>query len=201
MPSVVRAHPRLAAFTLSYLAVFLVAGLVIGSDVAVPYVVLIVVLILVVSRLEARFQLGGGVLWGLSVWGFAHLAGGVIPIDGDRTLYNAVLGVELLHYDRLVHLFGFGFATLVCGKVLAAWLPHGQITPSAAVLVVLAGLGVGAVNEIVEFGATLVLPDTNVGGYVNTGWDLVFDVVGALVAAAWLVRRTGVPTPAGTVRR
>jgi uncharacterized membrane protein YjdF len=196
--SVVRAHPRLAAFTLSYLAVFLGVGLAIGSDVAVPYVVLILVLIAVVCRLERRFQLGAGVLWGLSVWGFGHLAGGVIPLDGDRTLYNAVLGVELLHYDRLVHAFGFGFATLVCGRVLARWLPSGRITPAAAVLVVLAGLGVGAVNEIVEFAATLLLPHTNVGGYVNTGWDLVFDLLGAIVAATWLVRapdRLGARTP------
>src|SRR5205823_1673364 len=45
MRSVVRAHPRLAAFTLGYLAVFLVIGLIVGSDVAVPYVVLIALLI------------------------------------------------------------------------------------------------------------------------------------------------------------
>jgi uncharacterized membrane protein YjdF len=190
MRSVVRAHPLLAGFTLSYLAVFLTVGLAIGIDVAVPYVVLIVFLIVVVCRLEQRFQLGAGVLWGLSVWGIAHLAGGVIPIGGDRTLYNAVLGVELLHFDRLVHAFGFGFATLACGKVLARWLPDGRITPSTAVVVVLAGLGVGAVNEIVEFGATLVLPETNVGGYVNTGWDLVFDLAGAAVAAVGLVHVT-----------
>ncbi len=116
----------------------------------------------------------------------------MIPIGGDRTLYNAVLGVELLHYDRLVHAFGFGFATLVCGKVVAQWLPSGRITPAVAVIVVLAGVGVGAVNEIVEFAATLLLPHTNVGGYVNTGWDLVFDLLGAVVAATWLVR---VPDP------
>jgi uncharacterized membrane protein YjdF len=188
--SVVRAHPVLAAFTATYLVVFLVYGLAIGSDVAVPYVVLIVALILLVCRLENRFELGAAVLGGLSVWGIAHLAGGVIPLDGDRTLYNAVLGVDLLRFDRLVHAFGFGFATLACGKVLARWLPDGRIGPGAAVLVVLAGLGVGAVNEIVEFGATLFLPETNVGGYVNTGWDLVFDLAGGVVASPWLVRAT-----------
>ena len=188
--AVVRAHPRLALFTLAYLAVFLVYGLAVGSDVAVPYVVLIALLIVLVCRLEVRFGLGSGVLWGLSLWGLGHLAGGVIPLDGGRTLYNAVLGVELFHFDRLVHAFGFGFATLACGKVLRHWLPQQRlVTLGQGVLVVLAGVGVGAINEIVEFGATLVLPHTNVGGYVNTGWDLVFDLAGGVVATWWLLRR------------
>lgn len=191
-----RAQPRLAAFTAIYLVVFTVVGLAVGSDVTIPYVVLIGILIVLICRLERRFGLGAGVLWGLSLWGLGHLAGGIIPLDGDRTLYNAIVGVELFHFDRLVHMFGFGFATLACGKVLRCWLPGGEITPAAVVVVVLAGLGVGALNEIVEFAATLTLPDTNVGGYVNTGWDLVFDLAGAVVAAWWLVRSsTAVPVP------
>ena len=44
---------------------------------------------------------------------------------------------------------------------------------SVAVAVWLAGMGVGAFNEVVEFFTTLVLEDTNVGGYQNTGRDLV----------------------------
>lgn len=189
MRTVVRAHPVLAWFTLAYLVVFLGYGVAIGSDVAVPYTVLIAALVVLVCRLDVKYDLGTGALWGLSVWGAGHLAGGVIPLDGDRTLYNAVLGLELLHFDRLVHAFGFGFATLACGRVMLRLLPEPRLTRAAAVLVVLAGLGVGAVNEIVEFFATLVLPHTNVGGYVNTGWDLVFDLIGGIVAAVWLVTR------------
>jgi hypothetical protein len=44
-------------------------------------------------------------------------------------------------------------------------------------------MGFGALNEVVEFAATQLLPDTNVGGYVNTGWDLVFNLVGSAAAA------------------
>jgi hypothetical protein len=44
-------------------------------------------------------------------------------------------------------------------------------------------MGFGAANEVVEFIATITLPGTNVGGYENTGWDLVANLVGCLLAA------------------
>ncbi|MGI8686790.1 MAG: hypothetical protein ACR2MO_17150, partial [Acidimicrobiales bacterium] len=75
-----------------------------------------------------------------------------------------------------------------CGKVLRHWLPDGRFDLTPTGIVVLAGMGVGGINEIAEFVATLVLEDTNVGGYDNTGWDLVFDLFGACVAGLWLMR-------------
>ena len=51
------------------------------------------------------------------------------------------------------------------------------------VLSATAGLGFGALNEVVEFVATLLIPETNVGGYRNTGWDLVANLIGATIAA------------------
>jgi hypothetical protein len=59
-------------------------------------------------------------------------------------------------------------------------------------LCALGGMGFGAVNELIEFFATLVLPDSRVGGYVNTGWDIFFNAVGAVVAVVsirWSIRR------------
>jgi hypothetical protein len=50
-------------------------------------------------------------------------------------------------------------------------------------------MGVGAANEVVEFLATRVLPETNVGGYENTGWDLVSNTVGCLIAAVLIHAR------------
>lgn len=53
------------------------------------------------------------------------------------------------------------------------------------------GMGFGALNEVVEFIATITLPSTNVGGYVNTGWDLVFNLFGCVAAAAMIRFRVG----------
>ena len=54
---------------------------------------------------------------------------------------------------------------------------------------VAAGMGFGAANEVVEFIATRVLPETNVGGYENTGWDLVSNTAGCLIAAGLIHAR------------
>ena len=53
----------------------------------------------------------------------------------------------------------------------------------------MAGLGLGAVNEIVEFTATVITPNTGVGGYVNNALDLVTDLLGAVIAIIYLRKR------------
>ena len=39
-------------------------------------------------------------------------------------------------------------------------------------------MGLGALNEVIEFFLTLTLPETNIGGYISTGWDLVSNLAG-----------------------
>jgi hypothetical protein len=54
---------------------------------------------------------------------------------------------------------------------------------------------------VLVFLSTRVLPETNVGGYVNTGWDLVYNALGATSAAAWIAvreRRTGTAASPGS---
>ena len=65
----------------------------------------------------------------------------------------------------------------------------------------LIGMGLGAMNEVIEFVGTLIFPNTNVGGYVNTGWDLVCNMTGCIAAVGvvhvWEARSRRVPL--GTV--
>jgi hypothetical protein len=176
---------------LAYLAGFTGIGLATGAKLTLPYLVIVAALVVVVARLDARYHLGTAVLWALAIWGCAHMAGGVVHLDRERILYNAVFRPDLFRYDRLVHAFGFGSATVACGRILRHWLPGGRFDTAPLVLVVLAGMGVGGINEVFEFSATLLIEDTNVGGYDNTGWDLVFDLAGAIVAGTWLRARAG----------
>ena len=129
------------------------------------------------------------IMWGLSLWGLMHMAGGNIRID-DSVLYNVQLVPYFLRYDQLVHAFGFGTATLACFHILKSMLkPAIPRRVTLIILVMLMGCGVGAMNEIVEFIAVKAVPETNVGGYDNTLWDLVFNLIGASIAATWAVTR------------
>jgi hypothetical protein len=129
------------------------------------------------------------VLWAFVGWEFAHMAGGLIPLAGHHILYNAEWDIPLLRWDRLVHAFGFGLATAASFQGIRRVLPSGQgVTRGIAFLAALCGMGLGALIEMLEFLMTLLMP-TNVGDYVDTGWDLVFDMAGSGVAAAWLIRR------------
>lgn len=182
----VRRHPRLTAVVAVYVIAFTTYGLVTGARLTVPYAVIVVAAAVGIARADARVRFSTTVLVGLGAWGFGHLAGGLIQLDGDRILYNAVVA-DWLHFDNAVHLVGFGTAGVACWEATRSWLPAAPGHRIGTVVVVcLLGMGVGAANEVVEFGASHALAATNVGGYENTGRDLVANLVGTL-AAGWLV--------------
>jgi hypothetical protein len=92
-----------------------------------------------------------------------------------------------LRYDQVVHAYGFGITTWLCWHILQSALqsPGGTpVRPTIGILAlcVAAGMGFGALNEVVEFAMTMVLPETNVGDYANVGWDLVSNLVGGIIA-------------------
>jgi hypothetical protein len=187
------------AFTALYLAVATVGALAIGNREFIFYIVVMVLLVGVLWLVHRGVRLSTATLWALSVWGLAHMAGGLVavpeswPINGDiRVLYSWWLIPERLKYDQVVHAYGFGVATWVCWQGLRASIRArgGDALPTFGLMVLAAtaGMGLGALNEVVEFAATLLVPETNVGGYLNTGWDLVANATGSTVAALviWL---------------
>jgi energy-coupling factor transporter transmembrane protein EcfT len=157
------------------------------------YIGVLIVIFCFVAFLHWRIKLQTSSLWALALWGFWHMAGGLVPvpqswpIEGDiRVLYSWWIIPDTLKYDHVIHAYGFGVTTWVCWQGMrAAVRPYGQLRPTFGVLVlcVTAGMGFGALNEVVEFAATLSVPETNVGGYINTGWDLVSNLVGSITAA------------------
>jgi hypothetical protein len=122
------------------------------------------------------------------------MAGGLLavpahwPVNMETpVLYNLWLIPGWLKFDQLVHVYGFGITTWVCWQGLRSTLlnrtGHARPTPGLLILMVAASMGFGALNEVIEFGATLLLPATNVGGYMNTSLDLVANLIGATGAA------------------
>ncbi|TLD68456.1 DUF2238 domain-containing protein [Phragmitibacter flavus] len=185
----------LAIFVVLYMALSIGASLMAGNTEFVFYIIVMVVLIAVVLLVHFRVGLTSWLLWLLAVWGLLHMAGGLVPLpkgwpyDGENAvLYSWWLVPDRLKYDQVVHAYGFGLTTWVCWHVLKTCLRdlQGRVpkpTFGLLVLCVAAGCGFGAINEVVEFAATLMMPKTNVGGYENTGWDLVANLVGGIVAA------------------
>ena len=153
---------------------------------------------LVVKQRTIKFDLT--ILWGMTAWGLLHMCGGLLRVNGE-TLYALELiplipSLNILRFDQLVHTFGFGVATLFGHHLLRRYLRNDiEQRGTLIFLVILIGSGLGAVNEMIEFLAVLAFPTTGVGGYQNTMLDIVFNLLGGILAVIWLTRtRTlGVP--------
>lgn len=215
-----RAHWLIVVVTAAYLLAAGVGAFVTGNGEFVFYIVVMVVLCSAVAGIDRRVGFSVGVLAALSAWGAMHMAGGLLPvpeswpINGDqRVVYSwwvlpfvwgddgrVVWGIK---YDHVTHAYGFGVTCWACweglraamrGKASDATDAGSAIRPTfgLVVLCVVGALGFGALNEVVEFVATMLGP-TNVGGYENTGWDLVANTIGAVVAGVviWVWGRRG----------
>jgi hypothetical protein len=160
----------------------------IGNTEFVFYVVVMVVLGLLVMGVHWRVRLSTPLVWALAVWGLLHMCGGLVKVGPERdVLYNLWLighaNGRGLKFDQLVHAYGFGVATWACWEALRVKLARRRPDIPTLIACVLAGEGLGAINEIIEFTATQIMPKTNVGDYANNSWDLVFNLAGCIVAA------------------
>lgn len=133
-------------------------------------------------------------LWALTVWAFLHMAGGGFVINGSGdVLYKwmilPIIGepYNIFKFDQFVHFYGFWVATILSYHLLKPFLKDiTKVSLSILLVTTMAGLGFGALNEIVEFSAVVILKDTGVGGYENTALDLVFNFLGAIGAASYI---------------
>ena len=185
----------LALFTLAYMIAAVVGAVASGNREFIFYIVVMLALISVVMLVHRRMALTTGQLWTLSVWGLLHMAGGLVPVPDSlevngpiRVLYSLWLIPDRLKYDQLVHAYGFGVTTWICWHAIRTSLKSPDGTRPAPTLGMLtlaaaAGMGFGALNEVIEFMAVLTIPNTNVGGYENTGWDLVANLAGCMTTA------------------
>ena len=183
-----RGEQGVAYFTVAYIVAFTLWFVSIGNYEFIVYVITMVGLVLLVGLSLGKAEYTLAMLWALSVWGLMHMAGGGVPIGGS-VLYNLQLvpiveteRLFILKFDQLVHAYGFGVTAWVLHHLLTRHFPEMHGTATALVYPVLASMGLGALNEIIEFSAVLMVPDTNVGGYINTALDLCFNAAGAIIA-------------------
>jgi putative membrane protein len=160
----------------------------------VIYGLVIILLFVLILAAQRRVEFPPVILWGLTLWGFLHMAGGEVSIGSGRRLYELVIAriftvgdVTVFRYDHLTHTVGFGVSTLVCFHLLKPYLAERVRSRAVlSVLVALMGMGLGAFNEVLELGVALIDPQSGVGGYYNNAFDLVFNTVGAALAVLLL---------------
>lgn len=185
-------------FTLAYVTVFTVWFFAIGNYEFIVYVITMAVMIGLVGTSLRRAEYPVAMLWGLSVWGLLHMAGGGVPV-GDSVLYSLRLipivqddDLFILKYDQVVHAYGFGVTAWLLHHLMVRHFPATDGSATAMFYPLFGAMGLGALNEMIEFSAVLMVPETNVGGYYNTALDLVFNCLGAVIAMgliAWTRRR------------
>ena len=185
----------IALFTVAYIVAFSAWFLSIGNFEFIVYIVTMLVLMALVGFSLGKAEYPPAMLWALSGWGLLHMAGGGVPVNGS-VLYNLVLlpvttvqDSPILKYDQAVHAYGFGVAAWLLHHLLTRHFPATRGTATAFAYPLFASMGLGALNEMIEFSAVVMVPDTNVGGYVNTALDLVFNAAGAFIALLIVWRR------------
>lgn len=184
-----RSHYILIALNALYLVPFAIHFLIRENYEFLGYILQVVLLgVLVFATLhKTRFPLWLLIL--LSIWSLFHVLGGGVVV-GEDVLYRYKFfhlwssGEDyILKYDQVIHYYGFLVATFVAYYLLRPQLKVAARVGVVAFVAMLAGMGFGAMNEMVEFAAVVFAPETGVGGYVNTSIDLVANALGALTAA------------------
>jgi len=161
-----------------------------GNYEFIIYVVVVIAVLLLVAFSYNKVDYTADALIGLTIWAALHMAGGGISISGQR-LYDLMIlpisDLPLIRFDQLVHIWGFSVATLVMFCLLRKSLAeNSRHSISLSIVLVMAGLGAGALNEIIEFIVTVAVPESGVGGYLNTSLDLCANLIGAVLAMTYI---------------
>jgi len=178
------------AFTILYVIGFGIYYLITKNYEFLWYIFIMVVLILITIFLNKKFKFNSWILFGMSVWGLMHMAGGSVRIVGTR-LYDVILislvnesvaGAPIFRYDQLAHFYFYFIVTFLVYYILKDYINKNANKFMVSVFLVFIGMGIGALNEIFEFVPVLLFGNTGVGDYFNTLWDIVFNTIGAIVA-------------------
>jgi uncharacterized membrane protein YjdF len=139
-----------------------------------------VVLLLFYKKIHLKIPM----LIGLIILGFLHLAGGNFSINGFK-LYQTSLSV--IPYDKIVHTFGSFIITVISYNFIHETLSKADKKKAYLIgfIIIMTGLGIGAIVEIFEFLATIIFENTIVGNYANNATDLIANAAGAIIAAAF----------------
>lgn len=177
-------------FTFFYTLIFSINALLRGNVEFIYYTALMLLSISIIMFVHRRMHFYPIVLMSLSGLGLLHLLGGNLWI-GTVRLYDYFFIPGIFRYDNFVHMLGSAIMVMLAHALLVPILDNDFEKRHSyfILLLVLIGMGLGAINELVEFFAVLVFNvGQQVGDYTNTLLDLVFNTFGTTLMAIFLVK-------------
>lgn len=181
-------EPRLkliSIFTAVYLVLFTIITLIYNNYEFLYYIFVLSILIGAITYKYKNIHLTPHLIISLSILGFMHFAGGTFHLFGTR-LYDLYLIKNILKYDNLVHSFGIFIATIVGYNLLKPHLSDKVKNNKFlfSFILILIAMGTGAFVEIIELiGVAFLGAAAGVGDYFNNALDLVFNLVGSIIAS------------------
>lgn len=155
----------------------------------IAYVGLVIAIFVFLYGTLSHSRFPNYILGGISLWGFLHMIGGGVVVNGAVLYAYRIFpffdgggDLYVLKFDQVVHAYLYGVVALMFLHLLREVVGIRSHTLLIAVISVCAAAGVGGFNEIIEFIAAVNIPDNGVGGYENTVLDIIFNTLGAFVA-------------------
>jgi len=148
-----------------------------------PYLQVVAVLVVLTMLADRAAKFSRRLVAALTSLAILHLVGGLMTPVGDApTFYETWIVHGVLKFDQLVHAYGTAVLTVACARLVLGLLGDGVRRGSGlAFVAALMACGLGAVNELVEFLFGLHNAHLFAGGMENTGWDLAFNLLGAVI--------------------
>lgn len=175
-------------FIVTYILIFTIFALIHKNFEFLYYTIIMSVLIIILIKYYNKMQLTIGIASGLVILACLHILGGNLIINNSR-LYEFWIIKNFFRYDNLVHTIGSFVATLFSYSLIYPHLTEEtkrkKLIP--IIIIVLMACGIGTLNEIMELGAVVWLDAApQVGDYFNNAIDLVFNIIGSILAVIYL---------------
>lgn len=174
--------------TYAFILAMLIYFVSIGNYEFIGYAAVVGLLFYIIIFLDKKYDFPASSIWFFSGWVVLHFLGGAVYI-GDTKLYDLLLinifngGGEfmILKYDQFVHAYCYFAFSILIYFILKKHMKSNK-GPALVVFTILSAIGIGLLNEIIEFGMVIFADAAEaVGGYYNTALDLVFNLIGALM--------------------
>jgi len=155
------------------------------------YAITVVILIVILYKTDKYFKYKRLGLWLFNIWLILHVLGGLASYQGVR-FYDLILlnlvgdPYHILKYDQFVHFYCYVVMSILMWSVVQKIIKRSASSAVVCVVTILAASSLGAVNEIIEFFAFMMLGTEGVGGYINTAIDLVANLLGAIIGTLYM---------------